>query len=395
MLSDSKAESTNLMQCLPGEHKTGMGSKTIGRKNKLDEILHRTQKERHNRGRRRWRAGERGRSKGEQVAKESDDKGNVLSDIMAAQEKTSMKVKTEANHNTPELIKRQIHEFNGITYPFAETGNPINDYTSPTEDTNVCYSLWRLGKKLDPNPVQKIEKSLPDDSLRVLVRSGIHGARLETDSNNQDELYPQYYTIDCKVENQVKFGAEIMTKAEIAKQWIATMLRPNSKLARLRVNAANADVLMVENKTLKDLTNDGLKVGFKPDESLGNLFTLFSELKKLPIPTEKENGIARYLMRHDSNTGAFVEILKSVDSCQLPPKARPSIVDVHAAYNNRSNEEIPLPSLNSRWLSIDAELVTPYHNINSKVPCLFSPKPFKNNLRGRGRGRGKRDKRSN
>ena len=56
---------------------------------------------------------------------------------------------------------------------------------------------------MDPNPVQKIEKSLPDDSLRVLVRSGIHGARLETDSNNQDELYPQYYTIDCKVENQV------------------------------------------------------------------------------------------------------------------------------------------------------------------------------------------------
>ena len=387
--NETKCQDVTQTHCLANEASAGTHSKNKGNKNKLDEILHRTQKERYNRGRRSLNAAGRGRARQECVVNESDNKGNVLLDIMAAQEKTSLKTKTEPPHKTPEQIRKQLHEFNGITNPYAETGDVKTEYIPVAEDTNVNYSLWKLGKKAEPNPEQKIEKSIIDDSLRILVRSGIHGVRLETDANNQ-ELYPQYYTVSCKVENQVEFGGEMMTKSELAKEWIATMLRPNSKLTRLRVNAATADVLMIENKNLKDLTNDGLKMGFRPDEALENLFTLFSELKNLPTPSEKENGTARYLLRHDSKTGAFVRILKSIEHSEIARFPCPSIVDIHAAYNIHSSEEAALPPLKSRWLPIDAELVTPYHDSNNKVPCLFSPKPFKDkNLRGRGRGRGR------
>ena len=113
-------------------------------------------------------------------------------------------------------------------------------------------------------------------------------------------------------------------------------------------------------------------------------------MKKLPTPSENENGIARYLMRHDSKTGAFVKILKSIEHSDVARFPCSSIEDVHAAYNIHSSEEVALPPLKTRWLPIDAELVTPYHDSKNKVPCLFSPKPFKDkNSRGRGRGRGR------
>jgi len=359
-----------------------------GNRNKLDEVLHRTQRENFNRcGKRRGTRG-RGRGRRENISNQQDNQSNVLTDIMAAQDKTSHKAIDEPIRKNQELTRKQIHEFNGYTNPFVEIGDVNKDYIHPNENTNLNYSLWRLGRKEEPNPVRKIEKTLPEDSLKILVRSNTHGVRLESDPSNESEFYPQFYTIDSKVENQARFGAETVTKSELAKQWIATMLRPNSKLSRLRVNVSKGDVLMAENKTLKDLTNDGQKVEFKPDEALGNLFTLFSELKTLPKPIEKENGIARYLVQHNSKTGVFVKILKAINQNEISQYPSATTIDIHEAYNIRSDDEAPLPPTSNMWLPIDADLVTPYHNISNKVPCLFSPNPIKNkNFRGRGRGK--------
>ena len=383
-----KRECSTHIQDLPNKEIPKTESNSRGSRNKLDEVLHRTQRENFNRsGKRRGTRG-RGRGRRENVSNQLDNQSNVLTDIMAAQDKTSHKAKDEPIRKNPELTRKQIHEFNGLTNPFVEIGDVNKDYIHPNENNNLNYSLWKLGRKEEPNPVRKKEKNLPEDSLRILVRSNTHGVRLESDPSNENEFYPQFYTIDSKVENQAKFGAETVTKSELAKQWIATMLRPNSKLSRLRVNVSKADVLMAENKTLKDLTNDGQKVGFKPDEALGNLFTLFSELKTLPKPIEKENGIARYLVQHNSKTGVFVKILKSINQNEISQYPSSTTIDIHEAYNIRSDEEATLPPIINMWLPIDADLVTPYHNINNKVPCLFSPNPLKNkNFRGRGRGK--------
>ena len=67
----------------------------------------------------------------------------------------------------------------------------------------------------------------------------------------------------------------------------------------------------VEEKDLKDITKDGSteKIDFRPGELLGNLYTLFSGLKK-KLPSE--NG--RYLLSHDSRTGPFVKVWRASDT---------------------------------------------------------------------------------
>ncbi len=70
-------------------------------------------------------------------------------------------------------------------------------------------------------------------------------------------------TVSCKVEQQPSLGAGTMTRSELAREWISTMARPGSRLARLRVSAHDQTVLMCQRRSLKDLTNEGLKMNFK------------------------------------------------------------------------------------------------------------------------------------
>ena len=380
-------------------------SKILGSGNKLDEILQRTQREKYQRGRLRG-----GRSRGR--ARSQGNKGygnelttpesNVLSGIIASQTRTSHVVKNEhivLDHNS---IRDQMHQYQGKTNLYAEIGDAQKDYKQPTAGANVNYSLWKLGRKTDPNlnlkPDQK--SSCVDSLLSILVRSNFHGVRLEANPYTSHDLIEQLYTVDCKLENQVRFGAEMVSQSELAKQWMATMLRPKSKLARLRASSSNGSILMTEIKSLKELTKDGLKVNFKPDEALGNLYTLFTELKKLPNPTESENGVARYLLQHDFKTGAFVMALKSIVAGENLASSSSNVYDAHMAYNIHSNEEVPLPPAIKRWIPIDVDLITPYHRSTQKVPGLFTPKQYNNNNgredRKRGqtqRGRGNRGRR--
>ena len=77
-------------------------------------------------------------------------------------------------------------------------------------------------------------------------------------------------------EYQSEFGAEAVTQSELAREWISAMVRPGSKLMRVRVDAVTSAVKAIENKTLQQLTKDGLPLGFKPAEQLGNLHSIFS-----------------------------------------------------------------------------------------------------------------------
>jgi hypothetical protein len=70
-----------------------------------------------------------------------------------------------------------------------------------------------------------------------------------------------------------------MTRRELANEWISTLLRPGSNLIRLRVDPIEHQVLTFEVKTLKQVTQAGHDVLFKPGETLGNLHSIFSELR--------------------------------------------------------------------------------------------------------------------
>ena len=74
-------------------------------------------------------------------------------------------------------------------------------------------------------------------------------------------------------------GAEVMTRKELADEWISTLLRPGSNLIRVRVDPFHHRVLAFDTKTLKQVTQAGHEVEFKPGETLGNLHSIFHELR--------------------------------------------------------------------------------------------------------------------
>ena len=105
---------------------------------------------------------------------------------------------------------------------------------------------------------------------------------------------------------------------------------------------------------------------------MGNLYTLFSELKKLPDPMECDGGVGRYIIQHDTKTGAFVRVLKEVNSNENVQVSSSNLYDAHMAYNIRSNEDAKHPPAIARWLPIDVDLVTPYHRQTQRVPWASS-----------------------
>ena len=103
-----------------------------------------------------------------------------------------------------------------------------------------------------------------------------------------DSLYCHQYSLSrfhprthLYSEYQSEFGAEAVTQSELAREWISAMVRPGSKLMRVRVDAVTSAVKAIEHKTLQQLTKDGLPLGFKPAEQLGNLHSLFSRYSVL------------------------------------------------------------------------------------------------------------------
>ena len=65
----------------------------------------------------------------------------------------------------------------------------------------------------------------------------------------------QVLTVSSRVEYQYRFGCvETLSASELAREWMGVMLRPESKLLRLRTRFNNNAVVMAENKALKDLT---------------------------------------------------------------------------------------------------------------------------------------------
>ena len=219
---------------------------------------------------------------------------SFLSNIMASQKSLRSSQNATAAGTKTELHQAQeaaIPAYHGEPIFLASCGNAKTDYLSPTPGNpikNVHYRRWIL------RPKDKIK-----DSLTLLVKGSTHGLR-QTDQ--------QPLTISSKIEGQLPFGLEQLSRTEMAHDWLATMLRPNSCLVRPRVSVEDQSVLHVDFKSLKELTQDGLEdQSFSPAHSLGNIYTLLSNLKG------QINAPGQYLLRHDAKTGPFVKVMMSTD----------------------------------------------------------------------------------
>jgi hypothetical protein len=179
-------------------------------------------------------------------------KNNLLGNIMASQT-TMLKHPTKATTRDHPEVQSQF-KYHGEPVAKAAHGDPLKDYEQPGPDENVHYNLWRLRPKANPKA-----------SLSLLVKGSTHG--LKHDKGND---YMTVFTLNTRLEGQIPLGIESLSRKELAFEWMSTMIRPNSILARMRVNATNSDVLHVDKKTLKDLTKEGRDVAFSPAEALGN-----------------------------------------------------------------------------------------------------------------------------
>ena len=238
-------------------------------------------------------------------------------------------------------------------------GLPGEQVKPPLPGTNVSYRLWRL--------YDKAGLGGRDKGLRVVVRSKVAGVTKED----------RVVTPSVKVEHQSEFGAEQVTASQVTREWISTLVRPNSSLSRVRV-LPSSKLVMIEEKSLPELTAECRKLNSDPGKQLVNLFNIFSELK-----TQKAG---QYILKHSSKTGAFCEVYEVAGE----EKAGAGVLDLHKMYSTlQPGDTVPgkLP-----YCPIDPSVVTPWHTVNGRVPATFQPagdRPRASN-RGRGGGRGGR-----
>ena len=172
--------------------------------------------------------------------------------------------------------------------------------------------------------------------------------------------------------------------AQLSREWVATLVRPGSVLARVRVTP-DSKVAMVEERNLPQLTAECRAAGCDPAKQLANIHTLFSGLSQLAA--------GQYLLHHSGKTGAFCNVLAA------KAEAKTGQVDLHKLYTTvQPGDTVPG---RVAFTPIDTNVLTPWHQVNKRVPGTFEPagarrdggggargKPGNN--RGGGRGRGGR-----
>ena len=239
---------------------------------------------------------------------------------------------------------------------------PVEQFKPPLPGTNVSYRLWKL-----------YDKAAPARVLRVLVRSKVAGLTREE----------KMLTPSVKVEHQAGLGAEQVTASQASREWISTLLRPGSCLARVRV-LPDSKISMVEEKSLAELTAECRRLSSDPGKQLVNLYNVFAEVSSLRA--------GQYILKHSSKTGAFCEVYEAAVDGSVKKEAGPGTLDLHKLYNTLDpGATVPgkIP-----YSPVDTTVVTPWHIVNGRVPGTFQPagerKEFSGGARGARGGRGGR-----
>lgn len=75
----------------------------------------------------------------------------------------------------------------------------------------------------------------------------------------------------------------------------------------MRVCNSSGEILMTEERNLPEILKDGKQshVGFSPTQSLATYHAVFSTVLRLAT--------GHYLLHHDPNTEAFIQLMKAAD----------------------------------------------------------------------------------
>lgn len=209
------------------------------------------------------------------------------------------------------------------------------DYETPHEG-NLVYKLFSLADVL------------------LMVRSRVHKALNRYRRNSARKFIP--VCVLPKVEYQVCYGVEALTKSEICHMWTQRLLHSNTVFFVGHIDAFTSKLFMLEEFT-PDRIADKF-VDFKPVNSLNILHHL---LKKVIGLQE-----GKYLLSHKAGD-PLVTIFKDCDG----KTATRTTYNLHRAHS--SLPQAPSP-LSVPWVPLDPTLTLPYHLKHGIVPCTFPPR---------------------
>ncbi|XP_029607866.1 little elongation complex subunit 2 isoform X1 [Salmo trutta] len=207
------------------------------------------------------------------------------------------------------------------------------DYSTP-EEGNLLYKLYSL------------------QDLLLLVRSDVylaHTRRLGT----SNKVVPVY--VLSKMEYQLSYGVESLTKTEACRLWAETLLHSSTVPYIGHISAHTSKVALL--RKLPETWNPNASCDFKPAKSLNILHHL---LKKITGLSE-----GHYLIGHKAGE-PFVTIFKAVEGRRI----------VREAYDlQQTHSSVPPPSALGPvpWVPLDPTLVLPFHQKHSRPPCTFPP----------------------
>ena len=291
---------------------------------------------------------------------DNQSKGNLLDTLLTGQNKLLTCDQRKLPHPAPSQPAPSVCQ---TVTEVAQGLPPIDKFKPPLDGCNVSYRMWKLQNK---------SPGTRGRTFRCIVRSKVAGMTKEG----------TVVTPSVKLEHQPSFGAETVTASQASREWIATLVRPNSILARVRVTP-DKTIAMVEEKTLPQLTQESRNVGSDPSKQLSNIYNIFSELTQL--------GAGQYILRHSGKTGAFCDVLEAKETDGTASAGwtatKAGHIDLHKLYTTlQPGDTVPG---RVAFSPIDVSVLTPWHRVNGRVPATFEPAGSRKSGGGRGRGRGR------
>ncbi|XP_066157895.1 uncharacterized protein [Euwallacea fornicatus] len=231
----------------------------------------------------------------------------------------------------------------------------VDSNTSHIIHHNASYKLWNIKKTSCQNNLMKSNQK--NIEFNVLVRNKLDAVeRVENGALQPLILRP-------KLEHQLKFGARIPSKEELAKDWTSLFFTPFSNLYRVGIATNANEVIYTQKCTMQKIAAEAqTHYQYKPQLSLGILQKVFQELIKL------EPG--QYLMQHLPKHEAFLAIRKAVVDGE---DKQGEVFDLHSESNKVSVNNKPKP-----WSPIDVNFLLPTFEEAKRMPGMFTPCQKKN-----------------
>ncbi|KAL0116753.1 hypothetical protein PUN28_009992 [Cardiocondyla obscurior] len=283
---------------------------------------------------------------------------DIKNDTLEKTEHTSeIKSEKDANNENLEsddnLFNDYLKNYEEDLYlsDIDETNNLASDKidSHKIEEQNVSYNLFTIG----PMESQHEQIKIGVKDYQMLVRTKSDG--IETSSNEES----QTLLLAPKMEHQLMFGAEAVTIEEGLHQWASLKFRPETSLARVRIETNTSEIIQIERCTTTSLSKELKRLyNIKVENSLNILHNIIKGLSSLTP--------GQYIMRYVPLNGPFAYVYKQAEY-------RQNCLDLHNICKLMLAEKFyTIPK--TPWPPIDNMVTTPMIRCFQRMPAMYLPK---------------------